>query len=345
MTKESVFSANNRLIKQIGGCPMGGSISVVFSDIYMCKIEEDVVKPLKPIFYKRYVNDRYVKRKCNEADTLFDALNSYHPNIKFTLEQNPKKFLDTQIIKENNQIKTQVFVKKSVYPVHWSSKVPFRYKKNAINGELHRARKISSNFRLEVARIKAKFSKAGFPHKVIENTINNFNNVDEELMIPRWLFDERKTIAINLPFSNKNEHFSKKFCEKLEFYTNDKVKFNIIWATRKIKSLFNVKDNVKHLSCVIYQGICNCGNNYIGETIRNAVTRIDEHEQPNGKSEPSKHTKSNTGHKFNWMILLRAPSHRLKRKILEAYFIKQLNPSLNDQVDSEILTLFRYVVT
>ena len=238
------------------------------------------------------------------------------------------------MIKENNQIKTQVFVKKSMYPVHWSSKVPFRYKKNAINGELHRARKISSNFQLETARIKAKFSKAGFPHKVIENTINNFNNVDEELMIPRWLFDERKTIAINLTF-----------CEKLEFYTNDKVKFNINWATRKIKSLFKIKDNVKHLSCVIYQGICSCGNNYIGETIRNAVTRIDEDEQPNGKSEPSKHIKNNTGHKFDWMILSRAPSHRLKRKILEAYFIKQLNPSLNDELDNEILTLFRHGVT
>ena len=117
---------------------------------------------------------------------------------------------------------------------------------------------------------------------------------DEELMIPRWLFDERKIIAINLPFSNKNEHFSKKFCEK----TNGKVKFNIIWASRNFKSLFKIKDNVKHLSCVIYQGICSCGNNYIGETIRNTVTRIDEHEQPNGKSEPSKHIKNNPGQLF-----------------------------------------------
>ena len=120
LTKESVFSANNRLIKQIDGCPMGGPISVVFSDICMCKMEEDVVKPLKPIFYKCYVDNTYVKRKRNESDTLLDALNSYHPNIKFTLEQNPKRFLDTQIIKENNKIKTQVFVKKIMHPVHWS---------------------------------------------------------------------------------------------------------------------------------------------------------------------------------------------------------------------------------
>ena len=128
---------------------------------------------------------------------------------------------------ENNRIKTQVFVKKSMYPIHWSSKVPFRYKKNAINGKLHTTNKISSNFQAEKARIKAKFLNAAFPHKVIENTINNFNNVDEELVIQGWVFDERETIAINWPFSNKNEHFSKKFCEELEFYTNGKVKFNI----------------------------------------------------------------------------------------------------------------------
>ena len=68
---------------------MEGLISVVFSDIYMYKMEEDVVKPLRPIFYRRYVDDEYVRRKCNEADTLFDTLNSYHPNIK-NVKQNVK---------------------------------------------------------------------------------------------------------------------------------------------------------------------------------------------------------------------------------------------------------------
>ena len=31
---------------------MGGPISVVFTDIYMCKMEDDVVTLIKPIFYK-----------------------------------------------------------------------------------------------------------------------------------------------------------------------------------------------------------------------------------------------------------------------------------------------------
>ena len=105
------------MIKQNYGCPVEGPISLVFSDIYICKTEEHIIKPLKPIFYKRCMDDTYFKRKRKETNTPFDALNSFHPNIKFTLEQNPKMFLDTQIIKDVNKIKTQVFVKKSMYVV------------------------------------------------------------------------------------------------------------------------------------------------------------------------------------------------------------------------------------
>ena len=92
---------------------------------------------------------------------------------------------------------------------------------------------------------------------------------------------KEKQLQLTYVSQIKMDIFLKIFCEKLEFYTNGKAKFNIIWVTRKIKSLFKIKDNVKHLSCVFYQGICSCGNNYIGETIRNAVTRIDQHKQPN----------------------------------------------------------------
>ena len=85
-----------------------------------------------------------------------------------------KCFLDTQIIKENNKIKSQVFAKKTMHSAHCFSKVLLRY--YAINGELHRGKKIASSFQLEAARIKTKFVKNDFPRKVIENTIGNFNN-------------------------------------------------------------------------------------------------------------------------------------------------------------------------
>ena len=48
LTKECLISENNRLIKEINGCPMEGLIFVVFSDIYVSKMEEDIVAPMKP---------------------------------------------------------------------------------------------------------------------------------------------------------------------------------------------------------------------------------------------------------------------------------------------------------
>ena len=94
LTKRFLFSVTEKLLKQVGGCPMGGQISVVFSDILMCKIELDVVVPAKPIFYKRYVDGTHARRKKNDVDKIFEKLNYYNKNIKLMLEVNPKKFLD-----------------------------------------------------------------------------------------------------------------------------------------------------------------------------------------------------------------------------------------------------------
>ena len=57
---------------------------------------------------------------------------------------------------------------------------------------------------------------------------------------------------------------SRTFVKKLDEYTGSKYVFKIIWNTRNIRSLFPLKDRVDHRSCVIYQGTCSCGEDYIG---------------------------------------------------------------------------------
>ena len=84
-----------------------------------------------------------------------------------------------------------------------------------------------------------------------------FNEEKKELLIPKWLFDETKSVIIRLPFAPRIEKFSKQFISKLQTFTNDKVRFNVIWNICKIQSLFNNKDKVQHLSCVIYKGSVN----------------------------------------------------------------------------------------
>ena len=39
LTKGYVFSVTEKLLRQVDICPMGGPISVVFADVFICKIE------------------------------------------------------------------------------------------------------------------------------------------------------------------------------------------------------------------------------------------------------------------------------------------------------------------
>ena len=110
-------------------------------------------------------------------------------------------------------------------------------------------------------------------------------------------------------------------------------------------SLFRLKDKNLYPACKIYYGKCQCGEDYVGETIRNTTTRWSEHNNPTHKSEPAQHIKNHTGHSFDWSILCNAPSNNQVRKNLEALFIGIIKPSLNEQTNFDRLTLFRNGIT
>ena len=65
---------------------MGGSLSVIFSEIYMTKTEKEVVKLTNPRFNKRFVDNIISEKKKDQPDLLFENLNNHHPNIKYTIE-------------------------------------------------------------------------------------------------------------------------------------------------------------------------------------------------------------------------------------------------------------------
>ena len=184
---------------------------------------------------------------------------------------------------------------------------------------------------------------AGYPKNFIKSVINSFNNKadDDEVIIPDWLFNPKPSIAIFLPYSPENEVFTKRFISKMKNYTDDMCTFIIIWRTRNIKSLFNVKDKVDHVSNVIYSGECSCGDSYIGETDRNVEIRWKEHTKPTHNSNPAKHIFENAMHEFKWKVIKIAPRNTSKRKILEVFFISRYKPKLNNQVEMRQLILFK----
>jgi len=81
-----------------------------------------------------------------------------------------------------------------------------------------------------------------------------------------------------------------------------------MWQTRKMESIFKLKDKNTHPSHVIYKGKCTCGQTYVGETARNLEVRVNEHSDVNKQSEPAKHIKKHPNHKFSWEVLITAHS-------------------------------------
>ena len=147
----------------------------------MVKMEIEIVRPLKPLFYSRYVDDIYNRRKKDEFDQVFHALNNYYENIKLTIEINPSKFLDTQLINiEGKYIITKVYRKESKIPIHWSSKIPKRYKRNTITTDLHRAGNIASNMKEKIQIIQKRFIEADYPRLFVNNVTNQYNNKTKE---------------------------------------------------------------------------------------------------------------------------------------------------------------------
>ena len=51
------------------------------------------------------------------------------------------------------------------------------------------------------------------------------------------------------------------------------------------------------------------------------------------------------GHVMSFKVIANASNNVLRRRILEAFYIAQLKPNLNDQLDSQSLKLFRYGIT
>ena len=58
-----------------------------------------------------------------------------------------------------------------------------------------------------------------------------------------------------------------------------------------------------------------------------------------------KHLQKRLSHDFQWSVLSIAPWSTFKWKILEAYSIKIMEPSLNSQLMSDVLTHFRNGIT
>ena len=348
LISDCLFTVNGKMLKQKDGCSMGSPLSVDISGVFMSKLEKEVVYPENPILFRRFVDDVFRRKKKDEEDTLLTKLNSYHPKIRFTVEKNLSKFLDTKLVLDEGKYKTSVSRNKKI-PTHWSTQIPKKIKRNTVTNDLHRAKKICSNFDEELKIIRDKYDKASYPPKLVDSVIKSFEEKHKANRNKENQTEEepKPFILMRFPYCEKNEKISKHFLEKIRQLTQNKCSFNIIWQSKKIKTLFKIKDPIVHKASVIYKAtsVKDPQVTYIGETAQIAEERWKQHENPRHDSAPSKHLQDHKDDCFTWEILTTSSTNWLRRKIHEALFISKHKPSLNVQVKHKKLLIFRNGVT
>ena len=61
-------------------------------------------------------------------------------------------------------------------------------------GDLHRSKRITGNFELEIKVIKEKYLKVGYPKRFLQSIINNFNEPSENHLLYHQIYLNKEAI-------------------------------------------------------------------------------------------------------------------------------------------------------
>ena len=206
------FVFNGQLFDQIDGVAMESPLGPSLANIFMCMLEQrylnECPSEFKPVLYRRYVDDTFcLFRSRSDIDKFLDHINSYHPNIKLTVElemDNTLPFLDVSVTHDQNSFFTSLYRKKTFTRLFtdFGTLSPNKYKVNLIRVLVYRAFHICStyaNFHDEVVRIKGILKENCFPLPLVDRVIKTF--LDQKFSKgPPPSREEKEFLIFCLPF-------------------------------------------------------------------------------------------------------------------------------------------------
>ena len=161
--------------------------------------------------------------------------------MKYTVEVKPEVFLDTKIVYSNDVITTESKRNDRRLPVHWSSKAPKPYKRNATISDFNRATCIASFPADEIPKIKQKFLNGDSPYRFINSVIKNFQEKSDgaDAYVITLFVVPKKVVLVVIPYCPKTEEFSKRFMKKYDVFTDNEYDLRIKWMNKKLSSCLN----------------------------------------------------------------------------------------------------------
>ena len=364
----SYFVFNGQFYRQKEGVGMGLPLGPTFANVFMCFHEKvwlsSCPAEFAPVFYRRYVDDCFILFKDRtHADLFLNFLNNKHRCIKFTMEKETNgslPFLDVLVRKEDGRLETSVYRKPSFSGLGTSffSSVSKALKFSAISSAIFRAYHISSSYaslHLELERITIFFTENGFPSRTVHSFIRRFLSTRYKTRPPS--FDVPKLDRyFPLPYFGAESEKMKRevisLLTKVYPFLNPRI---VLRNPFSVSTFFKYKDRLPKCcqSSVVYEFSCaSCGASYVGSTLRNLHSRIQQHL---GKSvrtgkfltnpDPSPirdHSLScDTPVRSDNFSILGKTSSPLDLRILESLHIFDRRPSLNNMSSSFALQTVR----
>jgi hypothetical protein len=81
------FGYKSQFFQQSSGTPMGSPLSPVFAELFLQRLEKEIIlNDPHTIFYRRFVDDTFAIIKSGELQSILQQLNGFHTSIQFPFE-------------------------------------------------------------------------------------------------------------------------------------------------------------------------------------------------------------------------------------------------------------------
>ena len=186
------FQFNKENYMQKVGTAMGSPMAPSYASLFMGKLEKDFLesRDLVPSVWLRFLDDIFMvwDHSLESLHSFIDALNSFHPTIKFTYTISSKEvnFLDVTVTKSDNlDFVTEVYVKSTNIHqyVEYSSCHPKSCKDGIPLSQCKRYRRIISDdakFSESVSQLREFFLERNYPANVVNQALDKVSSLSQD---------------------------------------------------------------------------------------------------------------------------------------------------------------------
>ena len=205
--KHNNFTFNGEHFLQINGTAMGTKMAPSYANIFMGKLEKQILDSslYHPLSWFRFIDDVDMKWDETEEELhkFIDHANSVHPSIKFTHETSRSKisFLDTTTTLQDGIMSTDIYCKptdkhqylspQSCHPKHCSKSIPF--------SQALRVKRICSTeekTKQRLGELRGHLKKRGYSNRNIKTGFKKAASVDRKVLLQY----NKKKINKRVPF-------------------------------------------------------------------------------------------------------------------------------------------------